>query len=574
MNIKNFLKKKIKKSFKINKISKKNKPIIKKNLKKTKLGEYQVNNIMKIASKKKKNSYKLAIKIAKKINLIGISKIIISKPGFINISLSKNWLEKKILLQIKSKRNNIPKLYSEKVIIDYSSPNISKEMHVGHLRSTILGDATAKIMKFLGYKVIKINHIGDWGLNFGIIISYLIKFKINIKKISLKNLNKYYVLAKKKYKKSKKFKKISQNYSIKLQNEKKKYIKLWKKIVKITINENQKLYQKLKINLNKKNIIGESKYRKMLPKITKELTKKKIAIKKKGCIIIFLNEFKNKKGKKMGVIIKKKNGLFLYTTIDIACIKYRFKKLKANRIIYYTDSRQKQHLKQVWIISKKAGYIPKKTKLEHHSFGMMLKKNKKPFKTRSGNIITLKSLIKKSILKAKKIILKKNPNIKKNKLKSLSEKIGIGAIKYSDLSKNRKTDYIFNWNNILSFQGNTALYIQYSYTRIISILKKNTIKKKIKQGNFKISNKIELKLSIKLLQFEEILIKTTKKGYSNILCNYLYELSVNFSYFYEKYSILFSNIKKKKNRLKLIFLIKKTLKLGLKILGISVIKKM
>ncbi|XAJ80552.1 arginine--tRNA ligase [Buchnera aphidicola (Mollitrichosiphum nigrofasciatum)] len=570
--MKYFIKKKFKKSFILNKIYKIQPPLIQKSINKN-LGIYQINNVMKIAKILNINAYNLATIIAKNINLIGISKIIISQPGFINISFAKNWLEKNIQKKIFTKRLNIEFKKKKTVVIDYSSPNIAKEMHVGHLRSTILGDATARLMKFLGYNIIRVNHIGDWGIQFGILIAYLSHIPIN-KNTSLKKINNLYIKAKKKYNENKNFKKKAKQCTIKLQNGDIKYISIWKKIVKITIKKNQKIYKKLQVNLKKKHIMGESSYNYMIPKIIKDLIKKKIAIRKNGKIIVFLKKFKNKNGQNMGVVIQKKNGSFLYTTIDIACIKYRYKKLKAKRIIYYVDSRQKRHLQQVWEISKKAGYIPKNMILEHHNFGMMLKENNKPFKTRSGNIIKLTSLIKKSIINAKKIILKKKPTISKKKLQYLGEKIGIGAIKYSDLSKNREKNYIFNWKNILSFNGNTALYIQYSYTRIISIFKKIKKKEYLKKKYISLKNKTELNISIKLLQFEEILLETQKKGSLHILCNYLYDLSVIFSLFYEKYSILFASIKKKITRLKLILIIKKTLKIGLYILGISTLKQM
>ncbi|CAL4320621.1 Arginine--tRNA ligase [Buchnera aphidicola (Chaitophorus sp. 3695)] len=582
MKILSMLKKKIKKSLIKSRIQINQKIIIQKN-KNEKNGHYQLNNLYSIANLNKIDPKILSKKIIKNINSKKmIQKIIFSKPCFINIFLNSLWIEKSIQKKFFNKTKKNFQYYKDKninVVIDYSSPNMAKSMHVGHLRSTIIGDASARIMEFYGYNVIRCNHIGDWGTQFGMLIAYLKiikKEKIsNIKNLSIKKIEKIYCQAKKMYLKNKDFFKKTDKYTAKLQKNDQYCYKIWKKIVTLNIEENKKIYQLLNITLKNKHIIGESFYKKMLPKIIQDLMQKKIAIKKNNNIIVLLKDIKNRKGKSMGVILKKKNGSFLYSAIDIACMKYRCKKLKANVILYYVDSRQQQHLKQVYKISKIAGYISKKVKVKHHIFGMMCNKNNKPFQTRSGNTIKLSNLIEESIIRAKKIILKKNSHIHAKKLSQLSKIIGIGAIKYSDLSKNRITNYIFNWKNILSFDGNTSLYIQYTYTRIISILKKdyeNLIKS---HGSIKINNNSEMLLCIKILQFEETLSQSAKKGKPHLICNYIYELASKYSYFYEKYHILNTKNKKKCiTRLKISYIISKILKIGLNLLGIHVTKSM
>ncbi|WP_343187924.1 arginine--tRNA ligase [Buchnera aphidicola (Periphyllus koelreuteriae)] len=575
MNIKSILKKIIKKKFI------KYKSIIKISIQKNKNinnGHYQINNLFQISKILKLSLKKIKKKIIKQLySKKIIEKAIFSKPCFINIYLKKKWIEKNLnkMFYINKMKVKKKKYFKKIVVIDYSSPNLAKSMHVGHLRSTVIGDSVARIMEYSGYQVIRMNHVGDFGNQFGMIIYYLKnKKKIkNIKNMSISKLEKIYCKAKKLCSKNKFFMNQSNKYTKKIQKHKKSYYKIWKYIVKINIKQNKKIYKLLNITLKNKHIFGESFYKNMLPEIKKDLIKKKIAVKKNGNIIIFLKNKKNRNGDQMGVIIKKKNGPFLYSAIDIACIKYRYEKLKANIILYYVDSRQKQHLNQIYKISKQAGYISNKLKVKHHIFGMMLSKKNRPFKTRSGNTVKLLKLIKEAIKRAKKIILKKNKKIDSIELNSLSKIIGIGAIKYSDLSKNRKTNYIFNWNLILSFEGNTSLYIQYTYTRIQSILKKYNKNLFHSKEKFFISNKLELILSIKILEFKEIIYKSAKNGQPHLICSYIYELSSKYSKFYEKYKILKSNSKKKQiTRLKISYLISKILKKGLNVLGIKVTK--
>ncbi|QCI23791.1 arginine--tRNA ligase [Buchnera aphidicola (Macrosiphoniella sanborni)] len=552
------------------------KPIIIPN-KQIKRGHYQLNNLIKIANILKLDVYELSQKIILNINKKNIYKeMTFSKPGFINIFLRRHWISKQLEKIFISSRLGINRVISKNIVIDYSSPNIAKEMHIGHLRSTIIGDVTARVLDFLGHNVIRANHIGDWGTQFGMLIAYLEKKNLFYNcNLSLKKLEKYYCEAKKTYDTNQLFAEKSRKYVVKLQNGDKHCCSIWKKIVSITMIENYKIYKRLNVTLKNIHTVGESLYNKMLPNIVKDLKKKKIAIEKNGATIVFLEEFKNRSGESMGVVIQKKDKGFLYSTTDIACFKYRYEKLCADRIIYYTDARQSQHLIQAWIIAKKANYIPKNLLLEHHMFGMMLAKNKRPFKTRDGNTIKLAELLDESIERAIFLIKKKQPNISKKKLIPLAKIIGVSSVKYFDLSKNRHTNYIFNWDEMLSFEGNTAPYIQYAYTRISSIIKKSIIPIHQLKGKIILQQEIEIILALKILEFEEIIILISEKGTPHLLCKYLYQLATIFSHFYENYSILFSKkIKIYKSRLKLSILTAKTLKKGLNILGIKIVKKM
>ncbi|ACL30059.1 arginine--tRNA ligase [Buchnera aphidicola] len=544
--------------------------------KKTKIGHYQLNNLIKIANISNLKPFELANRIILNIKKKYMYKeITFSQPGFINFLINPYWISEQLEKIFLSPRLGINHVNAQNIVIDYSSPNIAKEMHIGHLRSTIIGDVMARILDFLGHNVIRANHIGDWGTQFGMLIAYLEVKKLVNSPLSLMKLEEYYCKAKKKYDIDQLFAEKSREYVVKLQNGDQYCYSIWKKLVSITMLENCKIYKRLHVTLKKKHTMGESIYNKMLPNIIEDLKNKKIAIEKNGSTIVFLKEFKNRLGEPMGVVIQKKDKGFLYSTTDIACLKYRYQVLHADRIIYYTDSRQHQHLLQAWTIAKKALYISQNLLLEHHIFGMMLSKDKRPFKTRDGDTIKLSALLDEATERAMRLIKNKQPNLSKKKLNQLSNIIGVGAVKYADLSKNRNTNYIFDWNEMLSFEGNTAPYIQYAYTRIVSILKKSNMPiKKLKEKIF-LTKESEINLAIKILEFEEIILLISQKGTPHILCKYLYHLATSFSHFYENCSILFpKKIKTCKSRLKLSILTAKTLKKGLNMLGIRVVKKM
>ncbi|BGI51037.1 MAG: arginine--tRNA ligase [Arsenophonus endosymbiont of Ceratovacuna japonica] len=540
-------------------------------------GDYQINGIMSVAKKMSISTYQLAEKILPLLKLEDIaSKVEIAGSGFINIFLNKKWISKQIELILQYEKLFIHSVKPQTIIIDYSAPNIAKQMHIGHLRSTIIGDAISRTLDFLGHNVIRVNHIGDWGTQFGMLIAYIEKIQLkNTSNIMLDDLEIFYRKAKKCYDKDETFAKIARNYVVKLQSGDEYCRKMWRKLVDITMIYNQKIYHRLNVTLTKNDIMGESLYNNMLPNIVNDLISKGLAVKSNGAIVVYLDEFKNKAGNTMGVIIQKKDGGYLYTTTDIACIKYRYEILHADRILYYTDSRQHQHLIQVWDIARKASYIPMNMSLEHHIFGMILGKDGKPFKTRSGTTIKLTDLLDEAIKRASNVIRKKNPNISEKDLQSITQSVGIGAIKYSDLSKNRTTSYIFDWDKMLSFNGNTAPYMQYAYTRISSIFKRANIKPSELIDHVILVNKYEQSLAIRLLQFEEIILSVARKGLPHIMCAYLYDLASLFSSFYEHCPILNSkNDIFKCSRLKLALLTQKTLKIGLDILGIETIEKM
>ncbi|WP_112088471.1 arginine--tRNA ligase [Haemophilus influenzae] len=545
---------------------------------KPQFGDYQANGIMAAAKKLGLNPREFAQKVLDNAQLSDIAeKLEIAGPGFINIFLNPTWLTTEISAALSHKNLGIQATNKQTVVIDYSSPNVAKEMHVGHLRSTIIGDAVARTLEFLGHNVIRANHVGDWGTQFGMLIAYLEKMQHeHASEMELQDLEAFYREAKKHYDEDEIFAEKARNYVVKLQSGDEYCRTMWKRLVDITMQQNQHNYNRLNVTLTEKDVMGESLYNPMLPSIVEDLKKQGLAVENDGALVVYLDEFKNKEGDPMGVIVQKKDGGFLYTTTDIAAAKYRYETLKANRALVFSDTRQSQHMQQAWLITRKAGYVPDSFSLEHKNFGMMLGKDGKPFKTRTGGTIKLADLLDEAIERATVLINEKNTNLSNDEKEAVIEAVGIGAVKYADLSKNRTTDYVFDWDNMLSFEGNTAPYMQYAYTRIRSIFNKTDINSTaLLAAPLTIKDDKERTLAIKLLQFEEAVQTVGKEGTPHVLCAYLYELAGIFSSFYEHCPILNAEDESiKLSRLKLALLTEKTLKQSLTLLGIKTVEKM
>ncbi|PJC85370.1 arginine--tRNA ligase [Vibrio sp. HA2012] len=545
---------------------------------KPQFGDYQANGVMGVAKKLGTNPREFAQKVLDVLDLDGIaSKTEIAGPGFINIFLSEEFLARQAETALTDERLGVAKDDEKTIVVDYSAPNVAKEMHVGHLRSTIIGDAVVRTLEFLGNKVIRANHIGDWGTQFGMLIANLERVQQESGNVSMEisDLEAFYRESKKLYDEDEAFAEKARNYVVKLQGGDQYCNDMWKKLVEITMETNQRNYDRLNVSLTNNDLMGESMYNDMLPGIVADLKQKGIATEDDGAQVVFLDEYKNKEGEPMGVIIQKRDGGFLYTTTDIACAKYRYEKLGADRVLYFIDSRQHQHLMQAWTIVRKAGYVPEEVTLEHHAFGMMLGKDGRPFKTRAGGTVRLVDLLDEAEDRAYKLIESKNPEFSIEEKKEIAETVAMAAVKYADLSKHRTTDYIFDWDNMLAFEGNTAPYMQYAYTRVASIFAKAGISMDQLTGDIRITDDKEKALIAKLLQFEEAVQSVAREGQPHIMCGYLFELAGQFSSFYEACPILVAEDETvKQSRMKLAALTAKTIKQGLSLLGINTLERM
>ncbi|WP_394127181.1 arginine--tRNA ligase [Vibrio hepatarius] len=545
---------------------------------KPQFGDYQANGVMGVAKKLGTNPREFAQKVLDVLDLDGIaSKTEIAGPGFINIFLSEEFLAKQAEVALADARLSVAAEEQKTIVADYSAPNVAKEMHVGHLRSTIIGDAVVRTLEFLGHKVIRANHIGDWGTQFGMLIANLERVQKESGEVSmeLSDLETFYRESKKLYDEDEEFAARARNYVVKLQSGDEYCAEMWKKLVDVTMVQNQRNYDRLNVSLTRDDVMGESMYNDMLPGIVADLKQQGLAQEDDGAQVVFLEEYKNKDGEAMGVIIQKRDGGFLYTTTDIACAKYRYETLGADRVLYFIDSRQHQHLMQAWTIVRKAGYVPEEVSLEHHAFGMMLGKDGRPFKTRAGGTVRLADLLDEAEERAIKLIESKNPSLDAEEKSNIANTVAMAAVKYADLSKHRTTDYVFDWDNMLAFEGNTAPYMQYAYTRVSSIFAKAGIPMDNLAGEIKVTEEKEKALIAKLLQFEEAVQSVAREGQPHIMCSYLFELAGQFSSFYEACPILNTEDESvKQSRLKLAALTAKTIKQGLSLLGIETLERM
>ena len=541
---------------------------------KPEFGDYQANGAMGAAKKLKTNPRELAHKILEQVDLNGIAaKTDIAGPGFINITLCNEFLAKAL-----AEPSNQQTISPQKVVIDYSGPNLAKEMHVGHLRSTIIGDAIARILEYQGQEVIRQNHMGDWGTQFGMLIGEL---ELQLSQgeqaeLALSDLEVFYQQSKKHFDADSAFADNARANVVKLQSGDPDCLKLWQQFISVSIAHNTEIYQQLNVGLKSEHIKPESAYNNELNSIVEDLTNQQIAVESDGAKVVFIEELADKNGDPSPMIVQKSGGGFLYATTDLAAIRYRANQLKAERILYFIDARQSLHMKQVFVTSKKAGFVDDAISLEHHAFGTMMGNDGKPFKTRTGGTVKLADLLKEAVDRAEQLVRQKNNDLDDQEIKEIARKVGIGAVKYADLCKTRTNDYIFDWDSMLSFEGNTAPYLQYAYTRICSIFRKAEINLEGFTAKINIGEPQEKQLALKLLQFNDVVEQVAAECYPHTLCNYLYELSSLFMTFYEHCPILKSDVPPEttKSRLQLAACSAAVLKQGLDLLGIEVMEKM
>lgn len=544
-----------------------------------KFGDYQANCAMAAAKALKTNPRELAQQIVNTLTLDGIAeKIEIAGPGFINIHLAQTWLaEHTEALSNDSRLNIAVKDTPQTVVVDYSAPNLAKEMHVGHLRSTIIGDAIVRVLSFLGDRVIRQNHVGDWGTQFGMLIAEL---ELHMSEgeqaeLALKDLESFYQRAKKHFDEDDEFANTAREYVVKLQSGDEKILTLWKKFRSISLSHNQEIYEKLNVTLSMENVHGESAYNDDLINVVNELRNSKLAVEDEGAVVVFLSELADKEGNPSAVIIQKNDGGYLYSTTDLAAMRYRTRTLAAERLLYFIDDRQSLHMKQVFAVGRKAGFVDDDISLEHHAFGKMLGKDKKPFKTRTGGTVKLADLLVEATERAAAVV-KDREELDASSLAEIAENVGIGAVKYADLSKTRTNDYIFDWESMLSFEGNTGPYMQYAYSRVCSIFQKADIEMEHHSAPIVLGTPQERALALRLLQFSEAIDQVANEAYPHTLCSFLYELASLFMTFYEACPILKEGVdgETKASRLQLSKATAMTLKLGLDLLGIKVMNRM
>ncbi|WNU96120.1 arginine--tRNA ligase [Neisseria sp. DTU_2020_1000833_1_SI_GRL_NUU_006] len=609
-------------------------PVVLQPTKNAEHGDFQINGVMGAAKKAKQNPRELAQKVAEALadNAV-IESAEVAGPGFINLRLRPEFLAQNIHAALNDARFGVAKTDKpQTVVIDYSSPNLAKEMHVGHLRSSIIGDSISRVLEFMGNTVVRQNHVGDWGTQFGMLVAYLVEQQKDNAAFELADLEQFYRAAKVRFDEDAAFADTAREYVVKLQGGDETVLALWKQFVDISLSHAQAVYDTLGLKLRPEDVAGESKYNDDLQPVVNDLVQKGLAVEDDGAKVVFLDEFKNKEGEPAAFIVQKQGGGFLYASTDLACLRYRIGRLKADRLLYVVDHRQALHFEQLFTTSRKAGYLPENVKAEFIGFGTMMGKDGKPFKTRSGDTVKLVDLLDEAIKKAAIVIKEKShlaqllekiqnafhvdvqlgdlkiklntdeliitlndnysaaiPLSKQFTIKDAnnvaeykdvafdnifenSKKIGIGAVKYADLSKNRTSDYVFDWDAMLSFEGNTAPYLQYAYTRVQSVFRK--------AGEWDattptvLTEPLEKQLAAELLKFEDVLQSVADTAYPHYLAAYLYQTATLFSRFYEACPILKAEGATRNSRLQLAKLTGDTLKQGLDLLGIDVLDVM
>lgn len=551
-------------------------------------GDYQVNLVMQLAKKIGKKPHDLANEIIQhlpKNDLIQNSTV--AGPGFINIKLSDSYLVN--FIKHIDQVNYLAK--PETVVVDYSSPNLAKEMHVGHLRSTIIGDSLVRINEFIGNKVLRCNHVGDWGTQFGMLVAYILEQDLyKDGGLTIKDLESLYQQAKIRFDQDQEFANNARDYVVKLQSGDAQIKKIWQEFVSISLQHCQQLYDILKVKLTTDDVYGESYYNDLLPKMIDILKQKQLLQMSQGAACVFCNFDDKKQSQEEDenhstedvFIVQKQDGGFLYSTTDLATLYTRNISLYADKILYVVDARQALHFKMLFDVAKRAEIASDIMKLEHVKFGVMCNAQGQPFKTRDGGTVKLIDLIHEAHDRAKKMLLSKNVDASIN-IDELAQHLAISAIKYSDLSKNRTSDYIFDYDQMLSFEGNTAPYILYAYTRINSIFQKLPA---LAQGAADfvldynlLQHEVEREVMCHLTKFPDVVLQSAEQNMPHFICGYVYKLATLFMRFYEHCPVIVFDDDKQltplaKIRIALLKVVAKTIFNSLDLLGIETVNRM
>ncbi|MFZ9033429.1 MAG: arginine--tRNA ligase [Anaerohalosphaeraceae bacterium] len=553
-----------------------------------KFGDYQANGVMAAAKKAKTNPRQLAEQIIGQLELDDICEPPeIAGPGFINLRLKDDFLANRLLeINSDNDRLGIEKVESpQTVVVDYSGPNIAKQMHVGHLRSTIIGDCISRLYEFEGNTVIRQNHIGDWGTQFGMLIALLKKQHPHILEnpdsVEIADLESFYQDAKSKSDNDRTFAQTARDEVVKLHKHDKDTMVVWKHIVDESRKHYLPIYQDLSVTLSHNDERGESFYAEKLASVVDRMQNKGLATESNGAICVFPGDFKNKDGAPLPFIIQKSDGAFLYATTDLAALRFRISELKADKVIYVTDARQALHFQMLFATAKLAGWTDDDIDLMHVTFGTMLGTDGKPFKTRTGGTVKLKELLDEAVQRATAVVEEKNPDLTTERKLQIAKAVGIGAVKYADYSNNRNSDFIFSFDKMLAMEGNTAPYMQYAYARIKSIERKATGKDVDIQSELtgitqiSFSDEAEKDLAKMLIRYDQAIAIAAEECRPNYLTSYLYDLTQTFSRFYNACPVLKAPPAQRPVRLLLCDLTARTIKHGLtQLLGIEVVEQM
>ena len=533
---------------------------------KPEFGHYQADGIMAAAKRNRTNPRALAERVVAALDADDVAESVeIAGPGFLNIRLNDAFLARH--LEVNAPLIE-PTAETQTVVVDYSSPNLAKEMHVGHLRSTIIGDAVARILEALGHRVIRQNHVGDWGTQFGMLLAHLNETGGDSRVLA--DLEDFYRAAKSRFDSDPRFADASRAMVVSLQSGEEAARTRWRQFIEVSLDHCQALYERLGTSLTRADVMAESAYNDGLPAVVAALDGKGLLTESEGAQCVFLSETKSD----LPVIVQKSDGAYLYATTDLAAIRHRAGTLAADRVLYFTDSRQALHFRQVFAVAAAAGFKPPSTTLEHMPFGNMLATDGRPFRTREGGVVKLTEVLDEAETRALDEVSRHNADADAAERAAIARAVGIGAVKYADLSKNRSSDYVFDWDRMLAFEGNTAPYLQYAYARIRSLFRRGAIDPESLEGAARPEAPAERALAVVLVRFEEVLDQVAAEGTPHLLCGYLYDLATKFTGFYEQCPILGTDAAERENRLRFAQHTARTMKTGLDLLGIETVDRM
>ena len=497
-----------------------------------------------------------------------------SMNGFVNLKAHPEWLANKIMELLADKMIGVKKDKSRKIVVDYSAPNVAKEMHVGHLRSTVIGDAIVRMLIFKGHEVIRENHIGDWGTPFGMLIEHLIDLGEDsfTSRKGISDFDQFYKEARVKFDQNDMFAERARSRVVLLQGEDSDTLRLWKVLVDVSTGYFNEVYEMLEVLLDDGDIMGESAYRHLLPAVVERLRESGMLEESEGASVVYLGgKWVNREGEPFPVIIRKGDGGFNYSTSDLACIIDRVERISCDELIYVVGTPQKQHFEMVFEVASRAGFMDERHTAKHINFGSVLDSNGQMLKSRAGQSVKLVDLLKESIKRADNAISEKNPDLIGKDKDRISKMIGIGAVKYADLSTDRTKDYIFDWDKMLSFEGNTAPYLQYSHARISRIFSLSQVSRKsLVNSSIGLFSEEEETLARCIVNFAESFDKSISGMHPHKLCTHIHATSSAFATFYEACPILKAeNEEIMKSRLALCDLTARVISTGLELLGIQ-----
>ena len=540
----------------------------------------QVNGSLALAKVMGATPRDIAVKVLEVAELQDIcSATEVAGPGFINLTFANKFLARELVIASGSDKLGVASApTTRRVVIDYSAPNVAKEMHVGHLRSTVIGDALVRMLMFVGNTVVRENHVGDWGTPFGMLIEHLIDSgEVNAaKELSIGDLDSFYRSARKKFDESEEFQKRARTRVVALQGGDAETLRLWKLLVAESTRYFQTIYETLGVLLQDSDVMGESAYNSLLPQVVERLDNLKMLTTSDGADVVFPDGFTNRENQPLPLIIRKTDGGYNYATSDLACVIDRVERLDSSLLLYVVGAPQAQHLQMVAAVAKQAGWLQAPREMVHVAFGNVLGADRKMLKTRSGDTIKLDALLTEAVERAAAAVAQKNPELSADKQSEIARIVGIGAVKYADLSTDRIKDYTFDWDRMLSFDGNTSPYLQYAHARICSIFRRADIERQsVRNVMPLIEHTAERELAMRVLQFDSAFWDTLDKYSPHRLCTYLYDLASSFSSFYEQCSVLKADTDDQRNsRLMLCDLTARVMQAGLGVLGIEAPEQM